>query len=467
MNGKQLKNSILQWAIQGKLVPQDASEEPAIELLKRLNPKVKPITEDVPFEVPKSWVWCTIKDVGNIVTGSTPPKANKEYYEGNIPFFKPTDLEQGRNVCFSRDHLSQLGFEISRQLPSGSILVTCIGATIGKTGMTSIEGTCNQQINAIIPYKEIFPPYIYYVCNSDFFQYKIKNNASATTLPILNKNNFSKLFVPLPPLAEQKRIVAKIEELMPLVERYTKAQEGLDKLNAGIKGKLRASILQEAIQGHLVPQDANEEPAIELLKRLNPKFTQPEYEGELPRGWSVATLSDICDTINGLWKGKKEPFIKVGVIRNANFTKDFKLDYSKIEYLDVEEKSFKKRNLLNGDLIVEKSGGGEKTPVGRSILYEGEDGIYSFSNFTMLLRIKDKKEIFPKYLYYFLLSKYWSGAMFDMQTNTTGLHNLLTDIYLSINVPLPPLAEQKRIVAKIEELFAVLDNGPKKDPKGD
>ena len=95
----------------------------------------------------------------------------------------------------------------------------------------------------------------------------------------------------------------------------------------------------------------------------------------------------MCENINGLWKGKKEPFVKVGVIRNANFTKDFKLDYSKIEYIDVEERAFKKRHLLNGDLIVEKSGGSDNNPVGRAILYEGKDAVFSFSNFTMVLRI--------------------------------------------------------------------------------
>ena len=165
----------------------------------------------------------------------------------------------------------------------------------------------------------------------------------------------------------------------------------------------------------------------------------------------------MCENINGLWKGKKEPFVKVGVIRNANFTKDFKLDYSKIEYIDVEERAFKKRHLLNGDLIVEKSGGSDNNPVGRAILYEGKDAIFSFSNFTMVLRIHYKDVLSYKYLYYYIMSKYQKGEMRLMQTQTTGLHNLILDNYLDIPLCLPPYQEQQRIINKIEETFGVLD----------
>lgn len=165
----------------------------------------------------------------------------------------------------------------------------------------------------------------------------------------------------------------------------------------------------------------------------------------------------MCSSTNGLWKGKKPPFINVGVIRNANFTKDFKLDYTKIEFIDVEQRSFEKRNLRNGDLIVEKSGGSEKNPVGRAILYEGKDNVYSFSNFTMSLRIEYPEILHYKYLYYLLLQNYNQGDMKQMQTQTTGLHNLILDKYLSIKIPLPPYKEQLRMVEKIEYLSKILD----------
>ncbi len=222
----------------------------------------------------------------------------------------------------------------------------------------------------------------------------------------------------------------------------------------------KAKILGLAISGKLVPQDPSDEPAIELLNRINPDFKPADtshYEN-LPKGWSVATISDLCYTFNGLWKGKKEPFINVGVIRNANFTKDFKLDYSKIEYIDVEERQFATRKLNNGDLIVEKSGGSDNNPVGRAIIYEGQDEIYSLSNFTMALRVKDKTVINSTYLYYYILSRYLRGDMRMMQTQTTGLHNLILDKYLSMQVALPPLNEQNRIVSSILRLFNLLNS---------
>jgi type I restriction enzyme S subunit len=177
----------------------------------------------------------------------------------------------------------------------------------------------------------------------------------------------------------------------------------------------------------------------------------------LPNNWSIAPLNTICTTINGLWKGEKEPLINVGVIRNANFTKDFGLDYSKIEYINVEFRSFEKRNLEDGDIIVEKSGGSENFPVGRSIIFNGESRKYSFSNFTMSLRIIDKSMILPKYLYYVLQHKYRRGDMKQMQTQTTGLHNLLTEKFLSSLIPIPPVREQEMIVLVIENLFRTVD----------
>ena len=215
------KSKILDLAIHGKLVPQDPNDEPASELLKRINPKAE-ITCDnpqYPFELPKGWEWTTLGEIGEIITGNTPSKDNKEYYGGNIPFFKPTDLEQGIDTKFSNDKLSQLGFESSRKLPANTVLVTCIGATIGKTGLISVEGSCNQQINAIVPTKSIIPYFLYYACVSKYMQNEIKSNASATTLPILNKGNFSKIAFPLPPLSEQHRIVAKIEELFAQLDK--------------------------------------------------------------------------------------------------------------------------------------------------------------------------------------------------------------------------------------------------------
>ena len=224
--------------------------------------------------------------------------------------------------------------------------------------------------------------------------------------------------------------------------------------------KMRSKILDLAIHGKLVPQDPNDEPAIELLKRINPSFVpcdNAHYEN-VPSTWTIILLGDLCFTINGLWKGKKPPFVNVGVIRNANFTKDCKLDYTNIAYLDVEVKQYEKRKLQCGDIIVEKSGGSDNQPVGRTILFGRKDGDYSFSNFTSVLRIYNGYPVLPEFLNMFLQSIYQTGITKRMQTQTTGIHNLIFDQFLAIPILLPPITEQSRIINKVNELFQLLDN---------
>ena len=177
----------------------------------------------------------------------------------------------------------------------------------------------------------------------------------------------------------------------------------------------------------------------------------------MKEGWEYKTLGECCEKINGLWKGKKEPFVNVGVIRNANFTKEMTLDFSNIEYLYVEEKQFKTRKLRKGDLIVEKSGGSEKQPVGRAVLFLKEEGDYSFSNFTSVLRILNKDELLYNFLYKYLLYVYRRGDTKSMQKATTGIHNIEFEKYLNIQVPIIPMDEQRRIVSYLDSSFKLID----------
>ena len=306
------------------------------------------------------------------------------------------------------------------------------------------------------PSNFIDPKFLLYIINSDFCKKQFNDHLTGIGLPNLHLTDIKKTIIPVPPYKEQVKIVDTINRLFKWIDVVDKGRLNTNELIIQAKAK----ILDLAIHGKLVPQDPTDEPASELLKRINPKAEITSDNGhyqKLPEGWVITSISEMCENINGLWKGKKEPFVKVGVIRNANFTKDFKLDYSKIEYIDVEERAFKKRHLLNGDLIVEKSGGSDNNPVGRAILYEGKDAIFSFSNFTMVLRILYKDVLSYKYLYYYIMSKYQKGEMRLMQTQTTGLHNLILDKYLDIPLCLPPYQEQQRIINKIEETFGVLD----------
>jgi type I restriction enzyme, S subunit len=170
-------------------------------------------------------------------------------------------------------------------------------------------------------------------------------------------------------------------------------------------------------------------------------------------GWQRQTLADACEFINGLWKGEEPPFVHVGVIRNTNFTKDGKLDDSDIALLDVEAKKFATRRLNYGDVILEKSGGGPKQPVGRVVLFNKSIGDYSFSNFTAAIRVKDPQSLDFHYLHKFLYWFYLSGSTESMQSNSTGIRNLNSDAYKAIEISYPQLPEQQRIVAILDEAF--------------
>lgn len=169
--------------------------------------------------------------------------------------------------------------------------------------------------------------------------------------------------------------------------------------------------------------------------------------------WRIKKLGEVCDFYNGLWKGKKLPYIEVGVIRNTNFTKDGELDDTNIAYLEVEKKQFEKRKLSYGDIVIEKSGGGPKQPVGRVIIFDKKEGDFSFSNFTSVIKIKRKDQIDFKYLHKYLFFSYITGVTKKMQSHSTGIRNLNFKLYKEIEIPFPPISVQKRIVKALDEAF--------------
>lgn len=169
-------------------------------------------------------------------------------------------------------------------------------------------------------------------------------------------------------------------------------------------------------------------------------------------GWEYKKLGEVCNVINGLWTGKKEPFINVAVIRNTNFSKDCQLNLDNVAYIDVEAKQFASRKLLFGDIIIEKSGGSEKQPVGRPILFNISEGDYSFSNFTSTLRIKEDAKVESSFLHKCLYAFYLKGETLKLQSKTTGLHNLNMKGYLRQNIPLPPKSTQLAIVSELDKI---------------
>ncbi len=189
---------------------------------------------------------------------------------------------------------------------------------------------------------------------------------------------------------------------------------------------------------------------------MSPNFKQTEI-GLIPDDWKLIHLDneDYFETLNGLWKGKKAPFVKINVLRNTNFTNSGKLDYSDVAELDVEIKQYEKRKLLCGDIIIERSGGGPTQPVGRVVFFDKPNGEFSFSNFTSTLRVKKPEEIHHKFLFYSLLSFYFSGRTYALQGRTTGIRNLDFNKYkTTAGIPKLPFSEQCKIahiLSKIQQ----------------
>ena len=411
----------------------------------------------MPYEVPESWEWTTIGEIASSILYGVSESA-KEI--GQYKLLRITDIQNNKvnweTVPFTDYDKNKAQAYL---LTDGDILFARTGATVGKSYL--VEGLKDSAIYAsylirVQTSSVILPAYIKFFLESGFYWEQISLNSVGIGQPNVNGTTLAALTIPIPPYREQLRIVEEAKKWLMVIDGLDVEIEDLQTSIEHTKSK----ILDLAIHGKLVPQDQNDEPAIELLKRINPKFTPCDnaHYANVPSNWTTILLGDLCFTINGLWKGKKPPFVNVGVIRNANFTKDCKLDYTNIAYLDVEVKQYEKRKLQCGDIIVEKSGGSDNQPVGRTILFERKDGDYSFSNFTSVLRIYDGYPAIPEFLNMFLQSIYQTGITKRMQTQTTGIHNLIFDQFLAIPILLPPITEQSRIINKVNELFPLLDN---------
>ena len=231
-----MKKSILQTAMQGKLVEQRAEEGTADELyeqivaekarlikegkIKKEKPLVEISDDEIPFDIPESWKWVRLGEVGELQTGTTPSKSNPEYFGSSMPFLSPGDIYNG-NITYGAQGLSVSGQAVARVIKEFSILQVCIGGSIGKAAINDRLVTFNQQINSITPYIVEYR-YLYYAMISDYFMKMIKKRATGTATPIINKSAWGNLVIPLPPLAEQKRIVAKLEQMLPYCDQLIK-----------------------------------------------------------------------------------------------------------------------------------------------------------------------------------------------------------------------------------------------------
>ena len=310
MDTKRLRQKILDLAIRGKLVPQDPNDEPASVLLERISAekerlikegKIKrskksasdtPHYENVPYDVPRGWEWQKLGDIGTWQSGATPSRLNKDYYGGDIPWLKTGDLNDGFIYEIPETITQKALEETSVKLnPAGSVLIAMYGATIGKVGILTFPATTNQACCACVNYQGIEQMYLFYFLLSHKEEFLLLGGGGAQ--PNISKEKIVDTFIPIPPFLEQKRIVDAIEQWFALIDTLETAKEDLQTSIVQAKSK----ILNHAIHGKLVPQDPNDEPAIELLKRINPKFIpcdNAHYEN-VPEGWTVCALEEIID----------------------------------------------------------------------------------------------------------------------------------------------------------------------------
>ena len=488
MNAQQLKNSILQEAIEGRLVPQDPNDEPASVLLDRIRKEkakmvkegklkkkdfeVKPIEEDEkPFEIPESWEWCRLSQFcTRFSTGPFGTMVHKEDYvvsEG-YPLINPTNIKNGR-VC--SDDIKMVSITKYNELSSYVLqiddIVLARRGDLSKIAIISnkeegwLAGTGAFFMHFV---DGLFLPFFILLYKSPYCQSHLLSQSVGGTMNNLNQSLLADFLVPLPPLAEQHRIVAKIEELLPKVEEYGKAQEALDKLNAELPERLKKSILQEAIEGRLVPQDPNDEPASVLLDRIRKEKAKLVKEGklkkkdlvempvsedekpfEIPESWEWCRLGDVFNHSSGkqLRASDTDGTLHEYITTSNLYWDRFELENLKSMY--YKDSEIDKCTAKKGDLLVCEGG-----DIGRSAIWPYDNDIF-LQNHVHRLRPYDNN--YTRFVYYVMRFYKFVGLIGG---KGIGIQGLSASALKSIVIPLPPLAEQRRIVAKIEELFGVI-----------
>ena len=445
MDTKALRQKILDLAIHGKLVPQDPNDEPASVLLERIRAEKERLIKEgkikkgkksaktsdkphYPYELPKGWVWCKLEDVTSVIGdglhGTPQYNPNGAYYfvNGNNLSNRQIIIKNNTKRVSEEEYI-----KYKKPLNEHTILVS-INGTIGNIGTYSNEqiilGKSACYFN-ITPF--LVKEYMCYVIESNYFQKYALLSATGSTIKNVPLKAINEFYVPIPPVSEQKRIVSEIDYLLAFINKVEEGRENLQNTVQSAKSK----ILDLAIHGKLVPQDPNDEPASELLKRINPKAEitcgNPQY-GKLPKGWCETTLGNTI------------------VIKSGDAIK-------------VRDNRIGKYPIYGGNGI---TGYNESYNVDGINIIIGRVGFYCGSVHYVNNKIWVTDNAFvtkimgnvytPKFLYYLL-------QQYDLQqySNSTAQPVISGKTVYPINVMLPPLSEQYRIVAKIEELFAQLD----------
>ncbi|HEF6010244.1 TPA: restriction endonuclease subunit S [Campylobacter jejuni] len=375
--------------------------------------------------LPQGWEVKKLGEIGEIVTGSTPSKSNLDFYGKDYPFFKPSDFEQGYFLENAGDNLSKLGFDKARQLPPKTILVVCIGS-LGKVALTRVIGSCNQQINAIIPHKNIIAEYIYYYCISSKFQSILFSKAPQTTLAILNKTEFSKLEIIYPKdIKEQERIVGILNESFAKIDESIKILEQ-DLLNLD-------ELMQSALQ-----------------KAFNPLKDNAKENYKLPQGWEWKSLGEISNLIQNGFAASKNNEIPSGYVhlRTHNISTDGNLNFDTLIKIKREFIKEKQSFIEKNDILFNNTNSTEL--VGKTALVT-QNYNYAFSNHLTKIKLKNQYNSKLVVFYFVLLlkNKYFEKICHQW----IGQSGINIDKLKKIQIPLPPLKEQEQIAKHLDFVF--------------
>jgi type I restriction enzyme S subunit len=488
MTAKQLKNSILQMAVQGKLVPQDPNDEPASFLLKRIKAEkerlikekrikaskpLPPITDDeIPFDLPEGWEWVRLGNITEIKGGK---RVSNGYKLLTTPtphiYIRVSDMKNGSIDDSDLHYIDENMYQKIKQyiITKDDLYMTIVGATIGKCGyVPEMFDMMNLTENAarII----LFGSNKYFllsILESYFCQEQFVDKTNQVGVQKMALNRLSTTLIPLPPLSEQHRIVARIEELLPLIEEYGEKYDKLENYNKSFLVQMKKSILQAAVQGKLVEQDSSDEPASVLLERIRaekerlvksgkikkskplPPIQEDEIPFDVPSGWEWCRLSDIVYNHGQMTPQEDFCYIDIGSIDN----KKQKLNENETIISAAKAPSRSRKIVKFGDIlystvrpylhnmcIVDKEF--SKTPIAST----------GFAVFTCL------KGVYNRYLFLYLLSPDFDSYANDNENSKGIAYPAINDTRLyNAVVPIPPLAEQEQIVARLEELLGVVE----------
>lgn len=434
MNAELLKKSILQWAIEGKLVSQIDSDSEVKQ--------VSIVSSEVPFSIPSSWKWTTLESVGKWKAGGTPSRSQREYYDkGTIPWLKTGDLNDGL-ITEVEESITELGLENSSAHvnPKGSVLIAMYGATIGKVGVLGMDCATNQACCACAVNESIVDNWFLFYYLLSQRQEFIKKSAGGAQSNI-SRAKIIEHPMPLPPIKEQRRIVEKLNEILPIVANYGEEQEALERLEKALPGKLRASLLQEAIQGKLVPQ-IDEEPSVEQIG-----VPPEDVPFAIPEKWKWVQLKNLVDVTKQKIPDKDFLYLDVSGVAPS------KKSIQSLSAIKANDAPSRARKIVKEGMVLFSTVRPYflKTVVAENLDLEKETiASTAFAIFSC------KNELLNKFIWLVLQSPYFLEYVTSCQKGST--YPAITDkLFYSTYVPLPPVEEQRRIVQKVIELLGEVE----------